>query len=98
MLEVDAVLRVEADLSDRDELALDLAGAAGEPELGHVAQPGSVAPAGIANLVPLVERGAARLAARGARLVLGPAPLALDHFHARKIAGHRRFTTPYTAI
>jgi hypothetical protein len=87
MLEVEGVLRMEVDLSDRDQLALDLAGAAGEPELGHVAQPRRLAPAGVADLVPLIERGAARLAARGSRLVLRLAPLALNHFHAGKIAG-----------
>src|SRR5262249_19585674 len=98
VLEVEAVLGVEVDLSDRDELALDLAGAAGEPELGHVAQPGCLTPAGIADLVSLVERSPARLAAPGTRLVLGLAPLALNHFHARKIAGQGRCTTPYMAI
>src|SRR6516165_12532818 len=86
MLEVQAVLRVEVDLRHRHELAFDLAGAAGEPEFGHIAQPGRFPPAGVTDLVPLVERRAAGLATGGARLVLGVAPLALDHFHARKIA------------
>src|SRR6476619_1098231 len=87
MLEVHAILRMEVDLGDRNEFALDLAGTAREPELGHVAQSGRLAPAGIADFVSLVERSTARLAARGARLVLCLAPLALNHFHAGKRAG-----------
>jgi hypothetical protein len=86
MFEVEAVLRMEVDLGDRDELTFDLAGAAREPELDHVAQPGRLAPAGIADLVLNVKGSTAHLAVRGAWLVLGVAPLALNHFHARKIA------------
>ena len=66
MLEVDAVLRVEVYLRHRDKLALDLAGAAGELELDHVAQPRGLAPAGVADLVLLIERSAAGLATGGA--------------------------------
>jgi hypothetical protein len=87
MLEVDAVLRMEVDLGDRDKLAFDLAGAAGELELRHVAQSGRLAPSGVADPVFLVERSTAGLATGGAGLVLRMAPPALDHFHARKIAG-----------
>jgi len=87
VLEVDAVSRVQGDFRHGDKLAFDLAGTAGELELGHVAQPGGLAPPRIADLVLLVERSPARLATGGAGLVLRLAPPALDHFHCRNLAG-----------
>ena len=86
VLEVNGVLRGEVDLRDGDQFAFHLARAAGKTELGHVPQPGGLAPAGIADLVLNVERRAACHTRGGSWLILCVAPPALDCFHARKIA------------
>ena len=45
MLEINTILRGKAYLRDWDQLALDLAGTGGKPELGHILQTGRLAPA-----------------------------------------------------
>ena len=84
VLEVDAVLGGEGDLGHGDQLAFDLAGALARTELGHVAQPGRLAPSGVADLVPNIERRTACHATGGPRLVLRAAPPTLDCFHGSK--------------
>jgi len=67
VLEVDALAGAERDVDERDDLALDLAGAVAEAELGHVAQARRLASARFADQVLDVERrlvsevGASRL-------------------------------------
>jgi hypothetical protein len=84
VLEIDAVLGGEGDLGHGDQLAFDLAGARRELELGHVAKPWRLAPPGIADLVPYIERRTACHATGGPRLVLRAAPPTLDCFHGSK--------------
>ncbi len=81
VLEEHRVALRQRELGDRDDLALDLAGGVGEPELRHVPQPGSLGPARVGDDVLLVERGAAGGAARPLRLVLSLAPLTFDPVH-----------------
>src|ERR1700733_12721653 len=84
MLEVDTVLRGEVDLGHGDQLALNLAGACREAELGHIAQSRRLAPPGIAYFVPDVKRRATRHTRGGSWLILCLTPPALDCFHGTK--------------
>src|SRR5205807_5976730 len=81
VLEEHGVAGTEVDLGDRHQLALDLAGAVGEAELGHVAQSRGFTPAGVRNLVAFVLGRATGQTADGAWRILRPAPLTLDPIH-----------------
>src|SRR6266516_5715207 len=81
MLEEHRVPVPQRHLGHRDDLALDLAGGAGETELRHVPQAGRLGPAGVGDEILLIKRRTAGGAARSLRFVLGLAPLALDPIH-----------------
>ncbi len=89
VLEEHPVALAQVELGHRDQLALDLAGAVGEPELGHVLEPGRFLPPGVADQVAGVEGRTAGRAGGLSGVVLGFAPLTLDPVHG---AGryHRR--------
>ena len=81
VLEEHPVALGQVELGYGDELAFDLAGAVGEPELGHVPEPGRLLPAGVADEVAGVQGGTAGGAGGLPSVVLGFAPLALDPVH-----------------
>ena len=87
VLEEHRVARGQRDLGDRHDLALDLADRVGEPELGHVPQPGRLGPAGVGHQVLDVKRCTAGEAVRPADLVLGLAPLAFNPVHPDNLSG-----------
>ena len=94
VLEEHPVALGQVDLGHRHQLALDLAGAVGEPELGHVPEPGRLLPPRVADQVAGVERRPARRTGRLADVVLGLAPLALDAVHGGGRYQHVRRADP----
>ncbi len=81
VLEEHRVARGQSQLRHRDDCAVDLTGRVGETETGEIPELGHLGPAGIGDLVLLVERGTTRGAGGLSRLALGLAPLALDQVH-----------------
>src|ERR1039457_4982247 len=83
VLEKDRVARSQVDLGHRHDLALHLTGAGAEMNLGHVADPRSLPPSGLAHQVAYVEWRSTGAARQRGLLVHPLAPLALDTLELR---------------
>jgi hypothetical protein len=94
VLEEHRVALGQAEFGHRHQLTLDLAGAVGEAELGHVTQSRRLAPARVGDPVPLVQRRATGQAAGVARRILATTPVAFDPIHS---VLHSQFRAPQPA-